>query len=183
MSSSFSSLWMKNGPCPAPSVRLAVHTGTSSHGGASNSPLVPLVVSPDELSEPSDEVASLDVASLEVASLVSELVDVLLSLSRLVVPVELGCVDVCVFVDVAAVVVELVFDDAAAVVVFAPDDVSAALLVESGPLDAAGLTSMVPFSEPHAGSAAVSPVAAPTLSTARRCTRASPKVCPAINKA
>src|SRR5688500_13604896 len=33
--SSFRSrLWMKNGPCRAPSVLLAAHVGTASHGGA-----------------------------------------------------------------------------------------------------------------------------------------------------
>src|SRR5687767_8878015 len=40
--SSFRSrLWMKNGPCRAPSVLLAAHVGTASHGGAIRLPCAP----------------------------------------------------------------------------------------------------------------------------------------------
>src|SRR5688500_10261820 len=43
MSSFRSRLWMKNGPCRAPSVLLAVQVGTASHAGAIRLPCAPVV--------------------------------------------------------------------------------------------------------------------------------------------
>jgi hypothetical protein len=113
---------MKNGPCPAPSVGLAVHTGTSSHGGTSSWPLVDV---PPELSALVSTEVSLSVwlavvllVELSLLSpwlvVVEELKPELVEWLALLVALVVELAAALVFVEVVEVVVALCeLDDAA----------------------------------------------------------------------